>query len=183
MYIIIGYIFAKTHNCYVQCTVLIQKKLISTSKPPLLHHVIITWIRMTINLISYFVHTDCEPPKIMIHSMITWFLRILVKSRSLHSSSYHEIIRQGLTEINCIIKWGASSRWLSSLYCPMRISGQWPSGRRIPLYFDLSSCHGSANNHLMFFGRIFQICRRGKISWENYGINSLSKNHNNLNQK
>ena len=92
MYIIIGYIFAKTHNCYVQCTVLIQKKLISTSKPPLLHHVIITWIRMTINLISYFVHTDCEPPKIMIHSMITWFLRILVKSRSLHSSSNHEII-------------------------------------------------------------------------------------------
>ena len=57
-----------------------KKKLISTSKPPLLHHVIITWIRMTINLISYFVHTDCEPPKIMIHSMITWFWWILVKS-------------------------------------------------------------------------------------------------------
>ena len=54
---------------------------------------------------------------------------IVTESKFLRLDSLHELVKEQFYKARDIIKAGCVSRWSSSIYYPMRNSGQIPSGR------------------------------------------------------
>ena len=65
-----------------------------------------------------------------------------------------------------IVKWGESSRWSSSLYCPTQISEEMTIGKMQLTYDDMIQSHSMSNPPL------FDINFKDKIAWVWTTLNS-----------